>query len=56
MDWLMRPILSGVCSYDALFDERYNLVDFAIMNDALNIQNENERRLDAAEKLKVKGK
>jgi hypothetical protein len=47
--------MNGMCPYHALFDERYNLVDFAIMNDALNVQAENERRLDAAARLKVKG-
>ncbi|KAA6459625.1 hypothetical protein DYQ86_16025 [Acidobacteria bacterium AB60] len=47
-DWLMRPVLAGMCRYDAVKDPSYSLVDFARMNEALDVQQENERRVNAA--------
>jgi hypothetical protein len=44
-DWLMRPVLRGCCKYESLIDGTLSLEDVAIMNDALDVQDENERRL-----------
>lgn len=47
-DWLMRPVLEGMCRYESLLDGRLKLVDVARMNDALDVKYENERRLNEA--------
>lgn len=47
-DWLMRPVLEGICSYESLIEGRIDLFDIARMNDALDVRNENERRMTAA--------
>lgn len=44
-DWLMRPIIEGLCKYESLKDCTLDLADFARMNAALDVKNENERRL-----------
>jgi hypothetical protein len=43
-DWLMRPILEGLCKYETLFDTNFGLVDFARMNAALDVRDENQAR------------
>jgi hypothetical protein len=47
-DWLMRPVLEGMCRYESLKNCELDLLDIARMNDALDVQYENERRLTAA--------
>ena len=47
-DWLMRPVLRGLCRYEGLKDGTLSLEDVALMNDALTVQEENERRFMAA--------
>lgn len=47
-DWLMRPVLAGLCRYEALHDTRLTLEDFADMNEALDVQAENTRRSRSA--------
>lgn len=44
----MRPVLRGMCRYESLIDCTLSLVDIAIMNDALDCLDENERRLSEA--------
>jgi hypothetical protein len=44
----MRPVLHGLCSYESLRNGALDLVDFARMNDALDVQHENERRMQLA--------
>lgn len=44
MDWLLRPAARGLCRYESLKDGTLDLEDVALMNDALDIQDENERR------------
>lgn len=44
----MRPVLEGICSYESLIEGRIDLFDIARMNDALDVRNENERRMTAA--------
>lgn len=47
-DWLMRPVLDGLCKYESLLDGSLDLFDIARMNDALDVRQENERRMLAA--------
>jgi hypothetical protein len=44
-DWLMRPVLHGMCRFESLKNGAVDLYDIALMNDALDVQDENERRL-----------
>lgn len=43
-DWLLRPVLEGMCLYESLKDCSLDLEDVARMNDALDARAENERR------------
>jgi hypothetical protein len=47
-DWLLRPVVEGMCRYESLKDGTLELVDIARMNDALDVRYENERRLNQA--------
>jgi hypothetical protein len=40
----MRPIIKGLCRYESLIDGKLSIADFALMNDALDVMEENERR------------
>ena len=43
-DWLMRPVLEGLCKYESLIDGTVGLADLARMNDALDVRAENQER------------
>lgn len=43
-DWLLRPVIDGLCQYESLKDGTLNLEDIARMNDALDVRAENEKR------------
>lgn len=43
-DWLMRPVVEGMCRFESLKDCTIDLVDIAKMNDALDVKSENEYR------------
>ena len=43
-DWIMRPVLEGMCKYESLLDCTLGLEDIARMNDALDVKYENELR------------
>jgi hypothetical protein len=47
-DWLMRPVLSGLCKYESLLDGTLNLVDIKRLHDALDVKEENEFRANKA--------
>ena len=51
-DWLMRPVTRQMCRYESLLDGTLRLSDIARMNDALTIQDENVRRMRAAQQDK----
>jgi hypothetical protein len=53
-DWVMRPVLEGLCQYESLLNGTLDLFDIARMNDALDVKCENERRINAAIAKKVK--
>jgi hypothetical protein len=44
-DWLMRPVLRGLCRYESLSGGGLNLIDFSIMNEALDVEAENVKRI-----------
>ncbi|WP_156908136.1 DUF6889 family protein [Desulfovibrio cuneatus] len=41
---MLRPVLQGMCRFESLKDSTLSLADVALMNDALDVQQENERR------------
>jgi hypothetical protein len=43
-DWLMAPVLAGLCRYESLIDGTLGVADLARMHDALAVRAENERR------------
>lgn len=49
-DWLMKPVLRGLCGYEGLVDGTLGVEDVARMNDALSTYDENMRRIRAASK------
>ncbi|MFU1907633.1 DUF6889 family protein [Bordetella avium] len=40
-DWLLRPVLEGICRYESLKDGTLDLADVSLMNDALDVRAEN---------------
>ena len=48
LDWLMRPVLRGKCSYESLINGQLSLYDVALMNEAMNVDDENRYRMQAA--------
>ena len=47
-DWLYRPVMAGMCRYESLIDGTLDLADIARMNDAPDVRDENQRRLNKA--------
>lgn len=47
-DWLLRPVARGWIRYESLYDTTLDLFDIALMNDAIDVEAENQRRYDAA--------
>lgn len=41
----MRPVLAGLCRLESLKDGTLDLADVQLMNDALDVRAENERRI-----------
>ena len=50
LDYLLRPVLRGLCKYESLIDCTLNLADIAMMNDAIRVQDENAYRVQEASK------
>lgn len=48
-DWVMRPVLEGLCKYESLKDGTIDLEDVARMNEALDVKFENEKRFRKAQ-------
>lgn len=42
----MRPVARGLCRYESLKDGTLDLADVALMNDALDVEEENQRRIE----------
>jgi len=47
-DWVLRPVVQGLCRYESLIDGTLSLEDVALLNEALDVDNENHRRLERA--------
>lgn len=48
-DWLLRPVMRGLCRYESLLDGTLNLNDIALMNEGIDVEQENTMRArDAA--------
>lgn len=45
-DWLLRPVVKGMCKYESLLDGTLDIVDIAKMNDALNVIADNEALIE----------
>lgn len=43
-DWMLRPVLHGMCKYESLKDTTLDLYDLVLMNEALDAQAENQYR------------
>jgi hypothetical protein len=43
----MRPVLAGILSAESLVDGSVDLAYVALLNDALDAREENQRRVDA---------
>lgn len=43
--FLMRPVLRGFLSFESLFDSSVSLGDLVLLNDAIDANDENERRV-----------
>lgn len=46
----MRPVVKGLCKYESLMDGSLSLADITLMNEALDVREENERRYYKATK------
>ena len=56
MDWLLRPVIAGMCRYESLVDGTLTMVDISIMNDALDVRADNEYlAAEAAERERANG-
>lgn len=40
-DWLLRPVLEGMCRYESLKDGTLSLCDIALMHDVLAVRDYN---------------
>lgn len=44
-DWILRPVLRGMCKYESLLDGSLKLHDIARMNEAIDVDEENRIRI-----------
>lgn len=47
-EFLLRPVFAHLCRYESLIDGTMSLEDVVLLNEALDVQAENEARLKAA--------
>lgn len=47
--YMMRPVIAGMCKYESLLDGSLELADIALMNAALQVDAENQYRLQLAQ-------
>lgn len=47
-DWIMRPVLEGLCKYESLIDGTLDLTDISRLNEALDVRAENNARINEA--------
>ena len=53
-DWLLRPVIKGMCKYESLIDGTLDLADIALMNDALDVIADNEDLIEKAREKESK--
>ncbi|MBU0601134.1 MAG: hypothetical protein KKD25_01880 [Gammaproteobacteria bacterium] len=41
-DWVLSPVLAGLCKYESLIDGTMSLADVALLNDALLVRSDNQ--------------
>lgn len=46
-EWMLRPVMRGLCRYESLKDCSLDLEDIALMNEAIDLEQENQFRLRA---------
>lgn len=44
-DWLMRPVICGLCRYESLRDGTLSLKDVSLMNEALYVVDYNRSKI-----------
>jgi hypothetical protein len=54
-DWLLRPVIKGMCKFESLKDGTLDLADIALMNDALDVVADNEFLIEEARERESKG-
>lgn len=47
-DWLLRPVHAQMCKYESLLDGTLGLYDIMLMNEFLDVQYENQQRVERA--------
>lgn len=47
-DWLLRPVLRGLCSYESLKNCTLDLCDVAVLNEAIDVEETNRVRVQEA--------
>jgi hypothetical protein len=47
-DWVMRPCVRGMCLYESMLSGKISLHDIARMNEALDVEQINRRKAEAA--------
>jgi hypothetical protein len=53
-DLMMRPVMRGMCSYEGLKDGTIDLYDILLMNEAIDVERENQIRVAEAQERKRK--
>lgn len=53
-DWLLRPVMRGLCVYESLKNGRIDLYDIDLLNEAIDVEEENKSRI--AEAIERHGK
>lgn len=53
-DWLLRPVIKGMCKYESIIDGTLDLADIALMNDALDVVADNEYLIEEARERESK--
>lgn len=43
--WIMRPVTRGLCTYESLKNGAVDLCDIARMNEAIDVDEENRKRV-----------
>jgi hypothetical protein len=49
-DWLLRPVVRKLCRFESLTNGALDLADIGLMNEALDVEDENQRRWHDANK------